>query len=178
MFKRFSLFAMMIFVLLSSLVSCKRSIDYSRIVSEKPDQSIRTGDYDLDFVAMHNYVIDYLSSELMPFFFVKEGSFDIDGDNTSKVINVKCTCMNGTVVYDLDLFLSMVLNGIALNASEQDFRFKRPTVDTDGTFLDFGNVFDTYTLNIYADLENKEILRNDSFKPGDKITIDPRYIKE
>ena len=178
MFKRFSLFAMTIIIILSSLVSCKRSIDYSRIVSEKPDQNVRTGGYDLDFVSMHNYVIDYLSSELMPFFFVKDGSFDIDGDNNTKVINVKCTCMNGTVVYDLDLFLSMVLNGIALSAAEQDFRFKRPSVDSDGTFLDFGNIFDIYTLNIYADLEDKTVLRNNSFKPGEQITIDPRYIKE
>ena len=51
MFKRFFLFAMTIIIVLSSLVSCKRSIDYSRIVSEKPDQNVRTGDYDLDFVS-------------------------------------------------------------------------------------------------------------------------------
>lgn len=178
MLKRLSLFFLMLIISLTSLVSCKKNIDYSKIVSEKPDLSLRTGDYDLDFDAMHNYVIDYLSSELMPFYFVKNGSFDISGDNSTKVISVKCTCMNGTLVTDLDLFLSMVLNGIALNANEQDYRFKKPSVLSDGSYGDYGTVFDVYGLNIYADLEDKTVLRNNNFKPGDTIPIDPRYIKE
>lgn len=178
MLKRISLFFLMLIIALTSLVSCKKKLDYSKIVSEKPDQSLRTGDYDLDFNAMHNYVIDYLSSEVMPFFFVKDGSFDISGDNKSKEITIKCTCINGTTVTDLDLFLSMVLNGIALNASEQDYRFKKPSVLSDGSYGDYGTVFNVYGLKIRADLEDKTILRNNSFKPGDTIPIDPRYIKE
>lgn len=178
MLKRLSLFFLMLIISLTSLVSCKKKIDYSRVVSEKPDLDLKTGEYDLDFDAMHNYVIDYLSSEVMPFYFVINGSFDISGDNSSKVISVRCTCMNGTVLSDLDLFLSMVLNGIALSASEQDYRFKKPSVLSDGSYGDYGTVFDVYGLKIYADLENKAILRNDSFKPGDTIPIDPRYIKE
>ena len=178
MLKRLSLFFLMLIIAITSLVSCKKKTDYSKLVVEKPDQSLRTGDYDLDFTAMHNSVIDYLSSEFMPFFFVKNGSFDISGDNSTKVITVKCTCMNGTVVTDLDLFLSMVLNGIAINANEQDYRFKKPSVLEDGSYGDYGNVFDVYGLNIYADLEDKSILRDNSFKPGETIPIDPRYIKE
>ena len=178
MLKRFSLLFLMLIISLTSLVSCKKKVDYSKISVEKPDQSLRTGDYDLDFTAMHNFVIDYLSSEFMPFFFVKNGSFDISGDNSTKEISIKCTCINGTVVSDLDLFLSMVLNGIAINANEQDYRFKKPSVLSDGSYGDYGNVFDVYGLNIYADLEDKSILRDNKFKPGQTIPIDPRYIKE
>ena len=178
MLKRFSLLVLMLLIAITSLSSCKKDIDYSKLSAEKPNQELKTDAYDLDFVVMHNYVIDYLSSEVMPFFYVKDNSFDISGDNANKTITVKCTCVNGTTVEDLDLFLSMVLNGIALNAAEQDFRFKNPTVSKDGTYMDFGCVFDTYTLKIDAKLEDNTVLRNYTFKPGEKITIDPRYIKE
>lgn len=177
MFKKLSLFILLL-LLAFSVFACKKGIDYSKISGEKPNQELKTGDYDLDFVVMHNFVIDYITSEVMPFFFVKDNSFDISGDNEKKTITVTCTCMNGTTLSDLDLFLSMVLNGIAINASEQDYRFKYPTTDNDGTYLDYGNVFDTYDLKIHAELENKTVLRDDTFKAKSKILIDPRYIKE
>lgn len=177
MLKRLSLFVLLL-LFAFSLFSCKKGPDYSKMSVEKPNQELKTDDYNLDFVVMHNYVIDYLSSEVMPFFFVKDNSFDISGDNVKKNITVKCTCMNGTTITDLDLFLSMVLNGIAINAAEQDYRFKNPTVSNDGTYVDYGNVFDTYELKIYAELEDKSVLRDNTFRPGSKISIDPRYIKE
>lgn len=178
MLKKFSLFILLLIISALSLFSCKKGIDYSKISSEKPDQSLQTGDYNLDFVIMHNYVIDYLSSEFMPFFFVKNNSFDISGDNEKKIITVKCTCINGTVVSDADLFLSMVLNGIALNAAEQDYRFKKPSISSDGTYQDFGNVFDTYDLKIYVDVEDGTILRDETYKAKETIPINPKYIKE
>lgn len=178
MLKRLSLFFLVLLLSLTSLVSCKKKTDYSKFVVEKPDLSLKTGDYNLDFNVMHNFVIDYLSSEFMPFFFVKNGTFDISGDNDTKEISIKCTCINETVVSDLDLFLSMVLNGIAINANEQDYRFKKPSVLSDGSYGDYGTVFDVYGLKIYADRDDKTILRNNSFKPGETIPIDPRYIKE
>ena len=177
MLKRLSLFVLMLLLALS-LFACKKGIDYSKISGEKPNQELKTGDYDLDFVTMHNFVIDYLTSEVMPFFFVKDNSFDISGDNEKKSITITCTCLKGTTIDDLDLFLSMVLNGIAMNASEQDYRFKTPSVANDGTYLDYGNVFDTYELRINAVTEDNKVLRNDTFKAGSKISIDPRYIKE
>lgn len=178
MLKRFSLGVLMMLILVSMLTSCKKKVDYSKIKSEKPVTEIQTGDYDLDFTIMHNSVIDYLSSEYMPFFFVKENGFDISGDNTNKSITLTCQCIDGTTYEDVSLFLSMALNGIALNAAEQDFRFKSPTVDKDGTYLDYGTVFNTYSLKIDATRDDGYKLVDKTFKPGEKITIDPRYIKE
>ena len=177
MLKRLSLFVLLL-SLVFSLFSCKKSIDYSKISVEKPNQELKTDAFDLDFVVMHNFVIDYITSEVTPFFFVKDNSFDISGDNEKKNITITCTCLNGTTVQDLDLFLSMVLNGVAMNAAEQDYRFKTPSTDSEGTYIDFGNVFETYELKIHAELENKTVLRDNTFRPGSKISIDPRYIKE
>ena len=72
MFKKLSLGVLLMLILASMLTSCKKKTDYSKIKSEKPVTEIQTGDYDLDFTIMHNSVIDYLSSEYMPFFFIKE----------------------------------------------------------------------------------------------------------
>lgn len=178
MLKRLSLFILLFLMSIVLLCSCKKKTDYSKITAEKPDMSLKTGDYNLDFIAMHNSVIDYLTSEATPFFFVKDNSFDISGSNEEKLITVKCTCMTNTTVQDLDLFLSMVLNGIGINASEQDYRFKKPSTDSEGTYIDFGTVFDTYSLKIYSDLEDKSVLRDVTIKHGQRIPIDPKYIKE
>lgn len=177
MLKRFSILVLMLISVIS-LSSCKKTTDYSKIRAERPDQSIKTGDYDLNFVIMHNYVINYISQEFMPFFYIKNNSFDISGDNEKKIISVKCTCVSGTVVDDVDLFLSMVLNGIATNAAEQDYRFKAPSVSSDGTYIDFGNVFDVYALKIYADVEDNTVLRDDFYQPKAPIPINPKFIKE
>ena len=72
----------------------------------------------------------------------------------------------------------MALNGIALNAAEQDYRFKSPNVDNEGTYLDFGTVFNVYSLQINATCDDGTVLMDKVFKAGEKITIDPRYIKE
>ncbi len=178
MLKRLSLCVLLMLISLFALISCKKKIDYSKIKSEKPVTEIQTGDYELDFTIMHNSVIDYLSSEVMPFFFIKENGFDISGNNTDKSINLTCKCLDGTTIEDLNLFLSMALNGIALNAAEQDYRFKSPNVDNEGTYLDFGTVFNVYSLQINATCDDGTVLMDKVFKAGEKITIDPRYIKE
>lgn len=178
MLKRFSLGVLLMFICVAMLTSCKKKIDYSKIKSEKPVTEIQTGDYELDFTIMHNSVIDYLSSEVMPFFFVKENGFDISGDNKEKLIKITCQCLDGTTIEDLNLFLSMALNGIALNAAEQDYRFKSPTVDSEGTYVDYGTVFDVYSLQVNSSCDDGTVLMDKLFKAGEKITVDPRYIKE
>lgn len=181
MFKKFS-FIFLLLLISSMFISCKnnRKIDESLMYGTRtPDLEVKTGDYNLDFVDMNNYVIEYLNSEVMPFFFVKSNQDGIlSGDNEKKLITVSCVCQKGTLVNDVDLFLSMVLNGIGFNASEQDYRFKSPTVGTDGAFMDFGTVFNVYDLKIDAKDEEGAILRDDYIKATQKIPIDSRYIKE
>ncbi len=161
------------------LQSCKKTIDYSKLEVDSPDEKvINSNSYNLNFVSMHNFVIDSLQSELTPFFYIVEGGFDIDGDNDKRIIEVKCKCMDGCVKDDVDLFFSMVLNYIGIDASIQDYRFKAPTVLEDGSYNDFGTVFDIYSLKLYAVTESGQVLRNDTIKNGEKIPIDPRYIKE
>lgn len=181
MFKKFSFIFLL---LLSSLlfVSCKNSnkIDEALMHGTRtPDFDLSTGDYNLDFVDMNNYVIEHLNSDFMPFFFVKSNKDGVlTGDNEKKLITVTCVCTNGTTVNDVNLFLSMVLNGIGFNAAEQDYRFKGPTATGDGTFTDFGTVFNVYNLKIDAKDENGKVLRDDYIKATERIPIEPRYIKE
>lgn len=182
MFKRTSLIFLLLLILVS-LFACKgrKSIDQTKEFPYEtaPYYGVPTEDYNLDFNDMNNYVIDYLNSENMPFFFVKSNADGIlSGDNEKKVITLTCTCEKGTTVHDVDLFLSMALNGIGFNAAEQDSRFKKPTIDSDGVFTDFGTVFNVYNLKIDAKNEDGEVLRDEYINATDRIPIEPRYIKE
>ncbi len=181
MFKKTSSIFLLLFIIIS-LFACKRkNIDETKEFPYEtaPYYGLSTEDYSLDFTDMNNYVIDYLNSENMPFFFVKSNSEGIlSGDNEKKLITITCLCTKGTTVHDVDLFLSMALNGIGFNAAEQDIRFKKPTVDADGTFTDFGTVFNIYNLKIDAKTEDGEVLRDEYINATDRIPIEPRYIKE
>ncbi len=163
-----------------SLVSCRnKETDYSNMAFEAPAVNENAGsEYNLDFIRMHNFVIDSLQSEVTPFFYIVEGKFDVDGNNQDKLIEVKCVCQNGCVESDVDLFFTYVLNYIGINAAEQDYRFKAPSTDSDGTYTDFGTVFDVYNLKLYSETESGEVLHDIYVKAGDTIPIDPRYIKE
>ena len=163
------------------LTNCrmKDSIDYSSLKDQEPPVlETLSSNYNLNFTYMHNYVIDTLTENFTPFFYIKDNSFFVDGDNEKKTISVSCICLDGTTIHDLDLFLSMVLNAIGINASEQDFRFAPPKTDNDGTYLDFGGVFNTYTLIIDTKTENNQVLRNHTIRPGSKIPVESKYIME
>lgn len=181
MLKRFSC-VFFVLILCCLFASCmgKNGIDESLLYGTRtPDLSLPTGEYQLDFVDMNNYVIEYLNSEVMPFFFVKSNQDGIlSGDNDKKLITVSCICAKGTTVNDVDLFLSMVLNGIGFNAAEQDYRFKNPAVGTDGSYVDFGSVFNVYSLKLDAKDEDGNVLRDEYINATERIPIDPRYIKE
>ena len=169
---------LVVFLLSCLLFSCKKPIDYTEIRATAPEARQLPDKYGLDFVEMHNYVIDSLQSDVTPFFYVVNGKFDISGDNEMKEIVVKCTCLDGCVPDDVDLFFSAVLNLIAINAFEQNNTYKSPTVSNDGTYLDFGTVFNSYSLKLFADTESGEVLRDTYIAKGEKIPIDPRFIKE
>lgn len=178
MFKKFSSVFLLLLIGLT-LISCKPRKDYSNLKNATPpDVSYMKGDYELDFNDMNSYVIDYLQSETMPFFFIKNNKNGVlKGDNNTKTIELFCTCLNGTSQNDLDLFISMALLGIAYNASEQDFRFKPPK-SNDGFYVDFGNVFNVYNLKIDAKDESGNVIRNDFIQATNRMPdgIRPEYI--
>lgn len=178
MVKKFSLFFVLL-ISLSMLFSCKHEKDYSKYkVATPPDMNYMQGDYDLNFDDMNTYVIEYLQSDNMPFFFVKNNKDGVlKGDNKTKTITLFCTCINNTRTIDVDLFISMALLGVAYNAAEQDFRFKQPS-SSDGHYIDFGNVFNVYNLKIEAKDESGNILRDDFIRATDRMpdTIRPEYI--
>lgn len=179
MLKRSFNFVLLLLITITLMSCSNKSKDYSELATiEPPKIGTQEGEYALDFVSIHNFVIDYITENEMPFFFVKEGEFDISGDNEEKFIKITCQCIKGTVLDDVDLFLSMTLNGISLNAAEQDYRFKAPSVGKDGSYNDFGTVFDTYELQIDAKLDDGTVLRQETIRPGQRIPIDPKYIME
>ena len=161
-------------------VSCNnREIDYSSMEVDAPIKDVDSSDeYRLDFVSMHNFVIESLQAELTPFFYIVEGGIDIDGNNEEKLIELRCKCLDGCVESDIDLFYAYVLNYIGINAAEQDYRFKSPRVDSTGTYIDFGTVFNVYNLKLYCESESGEIIYNKYIKSGSEIPIESRYIKE
>ena len=167
-----------LFLLSCLLFSCKRADDYSQINARDPRFDMAPQNYKLDFTEMHNFVIESLQSEVTPFFYIVNGKFDISGDNENKLIVVKCTCLDNCVQEDVDLFFSYVLNLISMNAAEQDFRYKAPTVSSDGTYMDFGTVFNSFDLRLFADKESGNVLRDTYIVKGNTIPIDSRYIKE
>lgn len=169
---------LLVFCMSILLFSCKKAdiTDYSSGIAPSIEKS--KGEIGLDFVEMHNYVIDSISEQYTPFFFIKDGQFDISGDNQNKLIIVSCTCLDGTTVNDVDLFFSLVLQYIGFNAAEQDFRYVKPSTDETGTFIDFGTVFNTYDLRIKSQTESGSVLRDDYVKKGTKIPIDSRYWSE
>ena len=178
MLKKLS-FIMILLLGTMALFSCeKKTTDYSEYKVEAPESIQQSGDYNIDFVNVHNFVIDYMTDEQMPFFYVKDGKFDISGDNEKKEITITCECITGTTEEDIDLFLSMALNGIGIDASEQDYRLKAPSVDADGAYQDFGSVFNYYDLKVNCTLEGGQVLKNFEVKAGKKIPIEPRYILE
>lgn len=173
---RFTLFfiVLMISFLLSS---CKKEVEIPKSI-DTPDLTINSSDGDIDFILLHNGVLTNLMSEANPFFYIKEGEFDISGDNDNKNILIKCTCINGTTVEDLDLFLSRVLCFIGIECAEQNFKFKTPIVSKEGNYQSFGTVFDTYSLEFDCKTENGTILRSEKIKAGEEIPVDPRYWNE
>ena len=180
MFKKFSI----IFLLLICIVftiSCRQKRTFTNQpfpFATQPELNYIKEDYDLDFNDMNAYVIDYLRSDVLPFFFVKDNKNGLlKGDNLSKTITFFCTCMNGTTVNDLDLFLSMALIGMSYNAAEQDFRFKAPN-SNNSHYTDFGNLFNVYDLKIEAVDESGNIIRNELIKATDRMPegIKPEYI--
>ena len=162
------------------LFSCKKSIDYTSINAAAPEMRQVPTQYGIDFVEMHNYVIDGLQSddEVSPYFYIVNCSFDISGDNDKMEIVVKCTCLDMCVLHDVDLFLSHVLYLMALNASEQNSKYKAPTVLNDGTHADFGTVFNSYDLRLFVNKQSGEVLEDVLIKKGEEIPVDPRYIWE
>ena len=180
MFKKFSIsFLLLISMILTISCKAKKAVNNQPFpFATKPELNYISGAYNLDFNDMNAYVIDYLRSDVLPFFFVKDNKDGVlKGDNSTKTITVFCTCMNGTTKNDLDLFLSMALLGISYNASEQDFRFKAPN-SKDGHYTDFGNVFNVYNLKIEAVDESGNIIRNELINATDRMpdSIKPEYI--
>ena len=166
--------------MISSLVACKNKLEQDIKLAESqiapPTNQISIEG--LNFVELHNYVIDGLMGEATPFAYITNGSVSIDGDNEKKEITIACKTWDDASVNDLDLFLSMVLRLIGENASEQDFRFKGPEIIQDGdtyTYSSFGTVFNTYSVSFDCRRENGDILRNDFIKAGTNMPIEPRY---
>lgn len=174
-------------LMMISLCGCaKEHVWEGSYADVAPETNIAKTEKGLDFVEMHNTIIDQMSEEYLPFFFIAENKFDISGSNEDpKKIIITADCIKGTKQQDVDLFLSYILLAIGTNASEQDFRYNKPTEvedgDVEGTFItyaDFGSVFDEYDLVLKVTLEEKEYIYNMEIKAGEKIPISSRYWKE
>lgn len=174
-----NIFIISLFVVFTMLCACKKDVTTEFASVEPPNMNKMNGEYNLDFVDMHNFVIDSLQERGF-YFFIKTNSFSIDGDNKKKLIKVNCTCLDGTVVEEANLLLSDVLKFIGMNAAEQDYRFVAPKIDKNDSnvYIDFGTVFNTYDLEVSMETESGSILRKDYVKAGGKMPVDSRIWSE
>ena len=90
MLKKISSVFLLLFII-ASLFACKKTdINETREFpfETAPYYGVSNEDYNLDFTDMNNYVIEYLNSEFMPFFFVKSNKDGLlSGDNEKKTYN-------------------------------------------------------------------------------------------
>ena len=169
-----------VFVVLSLMGCSKKEQQKYTNPAFNPLDYEPTGEYNLDFVSLHNFVIDSMMEEDTPFFFIKNGTVDISGTNDPRVITLTCECLKKTTVEDLDLFLSMAIRLIGQGAHIQDSRFEMP-VEAENTYQDFGTVFNYYDLKLNCVLEDDQdgkkgaVLRDNYIPAGKQIPVNPRY---
>ena len=169
---------LLVLVLLMSTACVKetRKKMYANISPE--DLYIDQNDIRINFVMVHNDVLTSMMKEDTPFFYIKNNSFDISGTDDPKVIYITADTMEGTTKQDIDLFLSMALTYIGFACSEQNNKYKNPSIDETGTYLDFGTVYNDYDLSIKVTIEGKDYLVDQYIKAGNKIPIEPKYWKD
>ena len=167
---------MLLVSMLSGCIKPRVVRDYS---GKPPMQTIDIDDANLNFTILHNYVIDNILSQMTPFFYIKDNSFEISGVNGDyKTIKIAAVCDDGTTRHDLDLFLSLVLYYIGEGAAAQYDVFRVPNVDSEGTHLDFGSVFKEYNLEFDITFADGKVLLKEVIDAGDDIPVDPRYWSE
>ena len=164
---------------ISLLAGCIKPRVVKNYSGKPPVQSYSVDDANLNFTTLHNYVIDSLLSQMTPFFYIKDNTLEISGTNGNyKTIKISAVCSNGTVRHDLDLFLSLVLYYIGEGASLQFDVYKIPNVDSEGNHLDFGTVFNEYSLDFNFTCEDGSVLLKEVIEAGDEIPVDPKYWSE
>lgn len=151
--------------------SCTSSTPEYRGPAINPIKDAQTADVQLDFVELHNFVIDHLKNDYTPFFYIKEGEFDISGDNEKKEIVLSFNCIEKTTEQDAALFVVWVTKLIGNGAADQYTKYKPSTNET------FGEIFNDYTLVIDGKLEGKKFI-NKTIKPGEEMPYDARYVKD
>lgn len=184
--KKIIVCVIMIISMMSLCACAKEHMDIGNYANVPPKTGVSKESSGLDFVEMHNTIIDEMSQEYLPFFFIKNNCFDISGENEDpKKIIITADCLDRTTKQDVDLFLSYVLIAIGQNASEQNFKYKAPTEIEDGdvegsfiTYADFGSVFNEYALVLKITEDGKNTIYNMEIKPGEKIPISSKYWRE
>jgi len=165
-----------ILLIVSILCGCNRPRIVRNYSNKPPVQFNNVDEANLNFTVLHNYVIDNILSQMTPFFFVQDNTFEISGTNGEyKSIKITATCDKGTIRHDLDLFLSLVLYYIGEGAAVQYDVYKVPTVDSEGTHLDFGTVFNEYSIVFDISLPDNKVLLKETVDAGDPIPVDPKY---
>ena len=175
--KKTILFVFLMCLVVSTGCAAKKHAQVHDYVDLPPETEV-SSEVKIDFIEMHNVVLDNMMKDYTPFFFIKENCFDISGENDPKKIIITVDCLEGTKKEDIDLFLSYVLIEIGKNASEQNYKYKMPTQDNDGTYTSFGTVFDDYDLVLDIKVNGKEVLYDTTIKRGEKIPTNPRYWSE
>lgn len=157
-------FAVLItFVIASLLLSACVPTNVSP-VSIGPDFSENSGDYELDFVQLHNDVLGAFEEE-NPFVFVT--GLDINGSNGERKVTVDASVMSGISEEDAGYFMAAVLRFLDDAAAVQDTRIKASDQSS------FGNFYSIFSLTARVTDENGSEVLSWTVPAGEAIPLDP-----
>lgn len=129
-----------------------------------PDFSESTGDYKVEFLQVHNDVMDSFGED-NPFVYITDAN--VDGNNGNRSITVTASSISGITKEDADIFLSAVLRCAADSAAVQDTRITTSSQDS------FGNFYDIYSIHAkVTDADGNEVVSYD-IPAGDELPFDP-----
>ena len=159
--RKYSLLLCFMLMLACALTSCKPK--YVSPLESPRAEMPENAPQELDFVQMHNNVIEQFSGD-ETYMFVK--ALDINGSNEPKEISVEIEVMEKTADEAVEVFLSQLITAISQDACAQDMRYTAPDAES------FGSVFDSYKLH-YTVMRGAEIYLDEEIDTDTEIPVTP-----
>lgn len=177
--KKVQIVSILALVLVLTSCEARRLPVYNKYRMVNPEEIITPVNTDeLNFKELHNDVINDMLTMKDTFFFIEENGFVVSGSNNPKMIEVDLSCAESATENDVELVYSMALNLIGNYCSQQNFKYKAPTLGNDNVYKDFGTVFNDYALKLYAKDTKGNVIYSENITAGSKIPVDPQYIME
>lgn len=129
-----------------------------------PDFSTSDKVIDLDFTQIHNDTIGSFG-EVNPYVYIED--LDISGDNSSKVVNIKATSLDGIEEADAKQFVAACMRYINDAAVVQDSKYQVSDSTT------FGNLWDSFSMHAVVTSHSGETVLDMTVEKGTEAGLNP-----